>query len=555
MNQTLRLMGRSTADRVTKDIAREICQRQGVKAFLTGSIGALGTHYVITLEAIHAESGEVIGREQVEAESKEQVLQVLSQGSSRMREKLGESLGSIQKFDAPLELTTSSLEALKAYSLAFEQTGRGRYLDAVPFLKRAVELDPSFAYAYASLAVQYSNARQPGLAAEYAVKAFALRDRVSELEKLRITSFYHAYATGEIDKEIAALQLCKGTFPRDPRAAINLASRYLAAGQEERAETESREALRLDPNRPPAHVNLGDALIRLGRFAEARGVLEHAFQQNLDSTGLHTGLYRIGFVTGDQAAMRRQVDWAAGKTDEYVALDWQAQAAAFAGEWRRARELSRRAVDLAASSNAAEVAAQYTIEQALRAAVLGEHRQAKHDAAQGLALERGAASLARGALALALGGDATQAQSLADELARRYPANTLVHSVWLPLVGAAVELHRNDPGRALGLLEPTRRYETAFEFWPAYLRGESHLRSGAPGEAAAEFRRILEHRGQGPLSLLYPLAHLGLARAAAAAGDAAGSRRACQDLLTLWKGADPDLAVLHSAVAAARRAR
>jgi len=210
VRQTLRLMGRSPEDRVTKEVAREICQRQGLKAFLAG-ITNLGTSYVITLEAVNGQSGEEIAREQVEAESKEQVLKSLTQATSKLREKLGESLSSIRKFDAPLELTTSSLEALKAYSLGYEQSIKGRFLESIPFYKRAVELDPNFAYAYASLAVQHANTNQPGLAAEYAEKAFALRDRVSELEKLRISNFYYAFVTGEIDKQIEVLELYKST--------------------------------------------------------------------------------------------------------------------------------------------------------------------------------------------------------------------------------------------------------------------------------------------------------------------------------------------------------
>ena len=248
VRQTLRLMGRSPDQRVTAEIGSEICERQGLKALIVGTIAPLGSHYVITLEAANGRSGEVLAREQTEAENKEQVLKALSLAASRMREKLGESLGSIQEFDAPLEVTTTSLEALKAFSLGVEQTQTGKFLEAIPFYNHAIELDPKFAYAYGTLAVNYYNTKQPGLAAEYAEKAFALRDRMSELEKLRITSFYHAFVTGEVDKGIETVQLYKRTYPRDERGPLNLSDRYGMIGQFDKAVDEANRALLLNPN-------------------------------------------------------------------------------------------------------------------------------------------------------------------------------------------------------------------------------------------------------------------------------------------------------------------
>ncbi|HAF23842.1 MAG TPA: hypothetical protein DCK93_13220, partial [Blastocatellia bacterium] len=318
VRQTLRLMDRSPDDRVTKEIAREICQRQGLKAFLAGSISNLGSSYVIALEAVNGQSGDVIAREQVETESKEQVLKALSQAATKLREQLGESLSSIQKFDAPLEeATTSSLEALKAYSLGNEQSISGKWLQAIPFYKRAVELDPNFALAYIGLAIQYGNSNQPGLGAENAAKAFALKDRVSEYEKLRISSFYYSQVTGEVDKAIEVQELMKRTYPRDHRGPGNLSDRYLRIGQFERAVAEAREALHLNPNAVAWHANLGEAFLRLSRFAESREVFEQALQQKIDSTDFHTRLYQIAFVSGDAAAMKQQLDWASGKPDEY----------------------------------------------------------------------------------------------------------------------------------------------------------------------------------------------------------------------------------------------
>ena len=329
VRQTLRLMGRSPDDRVTKEVAREICQRQGLKAFLAGSITNLGTSYVITLEAINGQSGEEIAREQVEAESKEQVLKALTQGASKLRQKLGESLSSIQKFDAPLELTTSSLEALKAYSLGYEQSSRGKPIESIPFYKRAVELDPNFAYAYAALAVQHANTNQPKLAAEYAEKAYALRDRVSELEKLRISAFYHSFVTGDVDKQIEVLSTYKATYPRDARAPNNLSDVYFRMGQFDKAAAEAREAVRLNPNGVVGYANLGQAFVGLNRFADAKEVVDQGLHQNLDSTLFHSSLYQIAFVGGDTTAMQQQLAWWRGKPDEYVALNWQTQTAAF----------------------------------------------------------------------------------------------------------------------------------------------------------------------------------------------------------------------------------
>jgi tetratricopeptide (TPR) repeat protein len=552
VRQTLRLMGRSPDDRVTREMAREICQRQGLKAFLSGSISNLGSSYVIALEAVNGQSGDVIAREQVEAESKELVLKALSQAASRLREKLGESLSSIQKFDAPVEeATTSSLEALKAYSLGNEVSIGGKWLQAIPFYKRAAELDPNFALAYIGLAIQYGNSNQPGLAAENAAKAFALKDRVSEYEKLRISSFYYSQVTGEIDKAIEVQELMKRTYPRDHRGPGNLSDRYLRIGQFERAVAEAREALRLNPNAVAWHANLGEAFLRLNRFAESKEVFERALQQKIDATDFHTRLYQIAFVGGDTTAMKQQLDWASGKPVEYVALDWQAQTAAFAGQYKRAQDFSRRSIDLAARSDAKEVAAQYAAEEALRNAVFGQCQQSKAETAQALTLERNIVSLTRSALALALCSEASeakgQAQSLIDELAKRYPKDTLIDSIWLPAIRASIEINRNNTAQAIQFLEATRRYEGAAEFWPIYLRGEAYLRQRASSEAVAEFQKVIENRGQAPLSALYSLAHLGLARAAAMSGDSVKARTVYQNFLALWKDADPDIRVLQEA--------
>ena len=540
--QTLRLMGKMGDEKVTADLGREICERQGLKAVITGSISALGSHYAITLEVTNGRSGEVVGLEQVEADGKEQVLRALGQASTRLREKLGESLPSIQKFDAQLEITTSSLEALRAYALAYERTRKGQYLESIPLYKQATELDPNFAYAWGGLAIQYNNTSQPKLAALSAAKAFAMRDRVSELERLRISSFYYLLVTGEIEKQIEVMELYRRSYPRDFRASINLGAIYNISGQLEKALAESRESVRLDPSSSIARGNLVEILSKLNRFAEAKAASDQEAQLKLDNTRVHQWLYWIGFIDGDTAGMQKQIDWTAGKPDEHRALDWQAGVAAFQGQWRRAQDFSRRAIELTALNDAKEAAARYTAERALRAAVLGECAPVKRLAAKSLGMSRNRDSLPRAALSLALCGESAQVQKLADELTKDYPKNTLLHQLWLPTVRGALELRRGNAAQAIDELQPALRYEHAEDapFWPQYLRGEAYRLQEYVPAAVTEYRKILDHRGEDPASVLYPLAHLGLARAT-------GDTTEYKTFLDLWKNADPDLRLLSEA--------
>jgi serine/threonine protein kinase/tetratricopeptide (TPR) repeat protein len=547
VRQTLKLMNRSPDERVTGDVAREICERQGLKAYIAGAIAPLGSHYVLTLEAVNGHSGEVLAREQTEADSKEQVLKALSQAASSLREKLGESLRLIEKFDKPLEATTSSLEALKAFSLGNEQIQKGKLLEAIPFFKRAVEIDPNFASAHAGLAVMYGNTDQRGLATESATKAYALRERASEFEKLRISYFYYSYALRETDRAIEVLEVSKRTYPRDPRAPNNLSAHYLSLGQYEKAIEEAREAMRRDPNQAVVYNNLSLALLSLNRFAEAGDVIESALQQKLETTNMHLSLYEIAFIGGDAAAMQQQLDSVKGRPDEYEALDWQADTAAFAGHWQRAQDFSRRAIDLATRSEAKEAAGRYAADAALGGIAFGQCAQAKAAAAQSLALTPKESPPTRAALALALCGEAAQAQRLVDESAKQYPKNTLLNGLRLPMIRAAIELQRGNAAQAIELLQPAARYEAAAEFWPQYLRGQAYLRLNRGAEAAAEFQKILDHRGEAPLSALYPLAYLGIARASALAGDTAKSRKAYEDFFALWRNADPDIPILIEA--------
>ncbi len=548
VRQTLSLMRRAPNTLVTAEIAREICDRHGLKSLIAGSIAPFGSHYVITLEAINCQSSESLARHQVEAESKEQVLRALSQAATQLRERPGESLISIQRFDKPLEqATTSKLEAFKAWSVGIEHSYRGKQMEAIPFYKRALELDPNFAQAWSVLSTVYWTNGQMGLAAEAAEKGYALRGRVGEYERLRIDNFYHAFATGNLDKRIDLLKLQKQLFPQAMSGSNDLALTYNLLGQYDQAMAEAREAIRLNPNFAPSRRALGWALHRLNHFEEAKDALAQAMRQKMDTTDFHAILYQIAFTGGDAVGMKEQIEWTREKPQEYAAFDWQTGRAAFAGQWRKAQEFSQRAIDLTARGETIEVAAQYATEQALRGAVFGDCRRARADSLKGLALERGRVSLPRAALVLALCNEVNQARPLVDELAKLYPEDTVINSIWLPAIRAALELQRGNSAQAIDQLQAASRYEAAAEFWPQHLRGQAYLKLGRGAEAAAEFQKILDHRGYAPLSPLYPLAHLGLARAATLTGDRAKSQKARDDFFAVWKEADADLPALTAA--------
>ena len=555
VRQTLRQMARSPDERVTREIAREICQRQGIKAVLTGSISGLGSHYVITLEAMNAQSGDVIARQQVEAENKEQVIGTLGQAASKFREKLGESLPSIQKFDAPItQATTSSLEALKAFSLGEQQHGKGNEQEAIPLYKRAVELDPDFALAYTKLSVAYSNSGQNRPAAEYANKAFELRHRVSQRERFEISAVYYRAATGEMDKLIEVVEQWKSTYPLDTIPHNLLAIAYNTIGQYEKVIEETREAIRLSKQKrfTGPYSQMSTAYLRLNRFDEARGVIEQAFAQNVDVIFFRHRLYVIAFIYGDAAGMKQQVDWTANKPDGSEAFGWQAETAAFSGQMRQVQEFSRRGSELN-QRGSIETAARLIEPDAARNAVLGNCRKAPENAAQSQILARALLFNARSnttvmrPIALALCGEIAQAQSLANELAKESPKDTAINAMWLPTIRAAIEIRKDNAAGAIQLLQAVGTYEAATFFWPNYIRALAYLRQKAGAEAKAEFQKILDHRGWDPTSYLYPLAHLGLARAAVLTGDVAGSRKAYQDFFALWKDADADLPILIEA--------
>src|SRR6266496_4168564 len=409
VNQALRFMGRPPNERITRDVAKEICERQGLKAMILGSIAGLGSHYVVTLEAVNAHAGDSIAREQAEAESKEQVLKALGQAASRLREKLGESLSSVKKFDAPIEeATTSSLEALKAFSQGNEQRLSGHDREAIPFYKRALEIDPNFALAYARLAVQYSNQFQTELAAQYSQKAYDLRDRVSERERFYISEKYTSYVTGDRDEAISVLKAWAQSYPNDYIPHNNLAVNYSLVGHYDEALKESREAVRLSPTNTTAQGNLVEGFIKLNRFDEARQVLEQTLGQNPDRGVYHFYSYNLAFIRGDQAMMKRDLDWWQSKTTQPDYFDMQASTAAFYGQWSKALDFIRQSTALLMSQDRKENAAQNEANIAFFESVLGRCQQSKEAAARSLALSRAKIGLGGAALALAVCNDTAQ---------------------------------------------------------------------------------------------------------------------------------------------------
>jgi eukaryotic-like serine/threonine-protein kinase len=559
IRETLRYMNRSPEDRVTREVAREIAQRQNIKAVLAGSISRLGSHYVINLEAFNAQDGDTIGREQIEAENREQVLAKVGEAASKLRKTLGESLSSIRKYDIPIEqATTGSLEALKAFSLGREQQFSGRFFEAIPFYKRAAELDPNFAIAYAALAVALGTAQEHGLAAEYSKKAFELRDRTSEREKFYISARYYMDVLWDGDKTIEVQELWKNTYPRDFAPRTNLAVRYCAIGQFDKALAEAQESLRLNPDAGVAYSSIALSSICLNRFDDAKAAIDRAIASKLQPPQSQFMLYSIAYVKGDVAGMQQQVDRVAGTPLEAGMLSTQSVFTVASGQVVKARDLTSRAVDLALRRGSKETASQYSGADALWEAAFGNCREAKDTVSRTLALGRGRFVMTWSALAQALCGEANPAESLLAEVSRQYPSASYIKNYWAPMVHAAISLKGNDAATAIRLLQPAESGETGTNpsLWPAYIRGLAYLRQQAAKEAAAEFQKILDHKGvlaMAPSDFtpagfsLFPLAHLGLARAAALNGDTANSQKLFNEFFNLWKDADANIPILLEA--------
>jgi len=392
----------------------------------------------------------------------------------------------------------------------------------------------------------YYNSRQYDLAAEASQKAFELRDRVSERERLYISAGYYDNVTGELEKYLETLELWKRTYPRDASPHNNLAVKYNELGLFDKALEAAPEAIRLNPSSASGYSLLAAAFLGLNRFDEAKAIIGQAQAQKLETTPMRRTLYRIAFVQGDAKTMQQQIEWLNGKPDDYVAQGWQSETAAFSGQLRKAQEFSNRAFELAAARDLKEVAAQIAVGGAGRDALFGDCRQAKEQTAKALG-SRSPLTMVNASNALATCGEISQTQTIIAELTRRSPKDTVLNKILLPLVQARVELQRGNPAQALQLLEPTRSFEGYALFQIAYLRGQIYLNQQKGGDSTAEFQKILDHRGWQPTSPLYSLARLGLARAAALTGDKGRARQAYQDFFVLWKDADPDVPILQEA--------
>jgi Tfp pilus assembly protein PilF len=556
VSETLRMMGRPSSDRITLDVARELCLRTGSKALLGGEISGLGSHYLIAVNAVACNSGDTLAKEQVEAAGKEDVLKALSRAASNLRAKLGESLPSVQKFDVPIEATTASLEALKNYSMSITIGREKGDAPSIPFLKRAIELDPNFPMAYAGLSVSYGNLGQPSLALEYATKAYGLRDRVTEREKLRISADYFT-ATGELEKASQTYELWIANYPRDSVPHNNLAANYGFLGRYDKALAEQLETVRLEPDDVVSNSNLGVVYLYMDRLDEAKAALDQTLARKMDGGTLRLYMYYLAFLRGDSSQMEQQVSWGAGKPgDEDVLLSAQSDTEAYHGRLSKARDFTRRAVDSAVRADSKETAALWQVNAALREAEFGDAAEAKQDEAAALALAPGRDVKVWAAIALARAGEGARATALLKELEKSYPSNTLLKVYWLPTVKAAIELSRGNSSRALVFLEAAAPYELGSPpplqlgtLYPAYLRGQAQLMAHNGAAAEAEFQKLPDHSG---IVVNFPvgaLAHLGLARAYAISGDTAKAKTAYQGFLALWKDADPDIPILKEAKA------
>jgi serine/threonine protein kinase/tetratricopeptide (TPR) repeat protein len=559
VNETLHLMGRPPGDRLTKDVTREICQRTGSTAMLLGSIAQVGDRYELVLKALNCPTGDTLASAETEAGDKNHVLDALGKVGISMREKLGESLASIHRFDTPLEqATTSSLDALKAFSEGERVRSSKGGAAAIPYFKRALDLDPNFALASADLGIEYSNLDEAGLANQYLQRAYELRDRVSERERYHISAFYYLNAVGDVEKAGEQLELWAQAYPRDPRPSLDLGVLYAASAQYDKALSETLKVIRLAPDNGPGYANLIGYYISLNRLDEAKGVYQEALRRNLDENVImRANAYWLAFLEGDSAEMDRQTAWAAGKVGSEDFLNAVASdTEAYHGRLVKARELSRRAVDFDVRNDQKETAAVWQVASALREALFGNREQARQQAAAALELASTHDTQIIAALVSARNGNTVGAEKLADEVGKRYPADTLVNSYWLPAIRAWLELERKDPAKAVELLKPALQYEfasssTSFSVGapliPVYTRGEAYLQMRDGPSAATEFQKLIERRylvGNFPLG---SLAHLGLARAYALRGDAAKARIAYQDFFALWKDADPEIPILKEA--------
>jgi len=568
---TLRLMTKPPGAKLTPEVAREVCQRSGSRAYIAGSVASLDNEYVIGLKVLNCQTGDTLAQQQARADGKKNVLNAVDSAAATLRNQLGESLATVQKFDVPLQqATTSSLEALQAYSLGVKASHEKGIKDSLPYLEHAVELDPNFAMGYREMGNEYSGLGEVGRASEYFTKAFQLRDHASEREKLIISANYYQNVTGQLDKAAETYQEMIDNYPRDPVGYFNLSEVCTPQGLYEKALELTRQAQRLVPDRVALYENFGNILLALQRFDDARKAIGEAEARKLDDYLLHSQLYALGFIAQNAPAQAQQMQWfAAHQGVENFGLSLASDTAAYAGHLSKARALTSQAADSAVRADSKENGAIWWENAAIREAGFGNIAEAQQAAAAGTKLDADSQGVAvEAAIAHALAGDSTHAQAAAQLLNQRYPLDTQMQSLWLPAIQAQLALNRKDPSAALRDLQtaspPIEYGLTPFAaniscLYPTYIRGQAYLVTGQGKEAAAEFQKILDHSGMVWNCWTGALAHLGVARAnalqaknsAGADADAARSRAltAYKDFLTLWKDADPDIPIYKQAKA------
>jgi tetratricopeptide (TPR) repeat protein len=548
VGDTLKLMGHSPGQRLTTDLAKEVCIRSGSKAVLEGSVSNLGNQYLLALNATACLTGDNLAQLQTEANSKEGVLKALSTVASDVRTRLGESLASVQKFDVRSETTTSSLEALKEYSIANRTLYSHGSLDAIPLYKHAIELDPNFAAAYLALGKMYTNLGETALAEENLTKAYSLRDVVSEREKYDINAEYFSAVMGDLEKTVQNFQAWLQVYPRDSVALHNLSNIYMLLGQYERAIAGYREGM--TPDFAYGYTNLANAYIARNDLKNAQLALDGLKQNHLDPNLGWNVSYEIAFLRNDESETTRLIAQALGRPDvESDALLLQANSEAYHGRVERARELLGRMVDSQTRNGLRENAAWNQAIGACQGAEFGDSEFAEHSATSALTLHPGRYVVVRAALALARTGNIVRAQSLVSEAEKNFPADTLLNKYWLPTVKASIKITERNPAEALALLEPTLGYELSIlgPLYPAYIRGQAYMLENNAKAAVSEFQKIVDHPGVVLNDPIGALVHLQLGRAYSAIGDKKKAKAAFQVFLTLWKDADPDIPILKDA--------
>lgn len=567
---TLQLMNRNGGDPLTPPVAREVCERSGSKAYIAGSISTLGSQYVIGVQAVNCSSGDVLAEELATVDKKEKVLDALGKEVEGLRAKLGESLASVQAFDVPLQdATTSSLEALKEYSMAVKIYNEVGIEPSLSHSLRAIELDPNFAAAYVMVAGNYETLGETETASPYYAKAFALREHASEVEKLNITASYYAHVTGQWEKVVDPLQEWVARYPRSTYARNFLGNAYSAMGEREKSCDVYRESLQVAPTNS-AYANLALYLVAAGHFEEAKQLITRAeTKDKVDKVVFHQVQYAMDFLDGNSQAMAEQFQWFAGRPEENLGLALAADTEGYAGHVDKARELSRQAADSAMRFNAKEDAAIWLENAAVRDAAFGNSTPAKQWAEEGLRLfPRSQGVRVEAALTFALAGDAPRANALAQDIGKDYPLNTQVQSLWLPAIRAQLALNRGASTEALLDLQPAvppiefaliSFAENVSCLYPTYIRGQADLAAGQGTAAAVEFQTILDHKGMVWNCWTGALAQLGIARADALQAktshgpDAEVAHEkalaAYRDFLALWKDADPDVPIQKEAKA------